>query len=409
VMMRTLLIAGAIASLMAGLAGPAVADVSEPTVEARVLVAPDETPDAGDSGARVVLTEEEALAEDLAMAAASEGISVEEATARYGGMGPFSEAVARLQDSSPDDYIHAQWGDGAGVVYVRPGAAGAAEGTIREARAVGEVIELEAPNAATQEVIQIDLIDRIRAITSSPIDTSWNISSGLPSISVEIGADPSAARGGSTLTAQVEALSEEIGFPLEVTVAPGLAAAEPAAVGGIAFGTCTGGFIVNSHNVSGAWGILIARHCPGSMGYDGAQFVSTIYEANRDLRVTRLTGATPYAEFRSNWGTYRHVNGSGNPVAGQRVCKFGMQTGYTCSDLRPGVHCSYIPGEPTFCNIYRTQEQHVVKGDSGGPWFWGTEALGITSGYDDVHFQYDTFTGLAPGNFWGLGYQMRTK
>lgn len=354
-------------------------------------------------------------ATDVAMLAKSLGLSIEAATIRFGGQSAFTAAVDDFANTQTAEYVTSEWlEDGSGVIYVRPGAAADATASLQEAEALGAVVELDRPSVVEQEAIQVDLIESILTLTASAIDTTIDILADTPTIHVEIAEEPSHARGGESLESQIEALPTETGFRIDAVVDPELVP-DFAVEGGDRFGTCTGGFIYNHSTIGGAWGILTARHCPGSLGYDGAQFVSTYYENNsRDLRITRLTNASPYAEFRYRNAPYpsgyRDVEALGEPMSGGGICKYGAVTGWTCTTVRPGLHCSQLPNEPLFCGIYRTWDQNVRKGDSGGPWFWGTTAMGITSGYDDVNFLYDTLTGISIWNFrGGLGYQLRTK
>jgi hypothetical protein len=63
------------------------------------------------------------------------------------------------------------------------------------------------------------------------------------------------------------------------------------------------------------------------------------------------------------------------------VCKYGRLTGYTCGTIvNTSFWPAYVPsGDATFIQV--TDDQNLTStGDSGGPWYSGNTAFGITSG-----------------------------
>jgi hypothetical protein len=79
------------------------------------------------------------------------------------------------------------------------------------------------------------------------------------------------------------------------------------------------------------------------------------------------------------WYSYtagRDVTAQGNPVVGQEICKFGRTTGGTCDKVRQLNSC-----RGDICRLAMMENRKADGGDSGGPWFVGTVAYGIHSGY----------------------------
>lgn len=65
-------------------------------------------------------------------------------------------------------------------------------------------------------------------------------------------------------------------------------------------------------------------------------------------------------------------------MTGQSICKSGSTTGLTCGTVQAtGVTVNYAEGA-----VYGMVQTNVCTqpGDSGGSWFSGSTAIGITSG-----------------------------
>jgi hypothetical protein len=65
------------------------------------------------------------------------------------------------------------------------------------------------------------------------------------------------------------------------------------------------------------------------------------------------------------------------------ICKYGKVTGYGCTTVVDYYGCIYTGGNTYACGLYYTSSQIIQPGDSGGPWFYGNRAYGITYGYSD--------------------------
>lgn len=61
------------------------------------------------------------------------------------------------------------------------------------------------------------------------------------------------------------------------------------------------------------------------------------------------------------------------------MCKYGRTTRYTCSTVYGTGYCN-----DGYCGLYASAAMMVEPGDSGGPWFYGSGAKGITNGFATI-------------------------
>jgi streptogrisin D len=164
-------------------------------------------------------------------------------------------------------------------------------------------------------------------------------------------------------------------------------------------GRCSLGF-----NTTGNSGIT-AGHCTGSISSwnDAAgNYYGPSVAANfpgQDYGLIRNDGGLPQpGDVNLYNGSYQDITGAADPYAGLAVCKSGSTTGLTCGDVtQTGMTICYAQG----C-VYNMAEStaYVQPGDSGGAWFAGGTAVGITSGMGGG---YSYFQPVVPGlNLYGV-------
>lgn len=153
---------------------------------------------------------------------------------------------------------------------------------------------------------------------------------------------------------------------------------------------CTSGF---SGTRAGQNGIMTARHCPDRMRFGNnpgwiqfAGIASHTPAGNAiDLQFHRtLSGTTAVPRFRAGslygFRTVGHV-ASTRPPLGAQVCKWGMTTGYGCTQVHAVRRCfSYSGSNLTYCGLVAATQYITGGGDSGGPWFWNRMARGVHQG-----------------------------
>jgi hypothetical protein len=204
------------------------------------------------------------------------------------------------------------------------------------------------------------------------------------------------ASGRAALRARAEAIA---GVPVRVVTADARAADFAIAGGSRLVGTsasdgrryaCTSGFVVT--NGTGT-ALTTAAHCPDAMVYhDPAGGEVALAFAGewgaRAYDVQLHTAAGPlaplfYVDRRA--GALRRVTSWRNRHsirAGDSLCRWGESSGYSCSEVEltdyapPGELCGG-PCEPLWITL---DGARCAPGDSGGPVFIGTVAVGLSKG-----------------------------
>ncbi|WP_408962691.1 S1 family peptidase [Nonomuraea angiospora] len=157
---------------------------------------------------------------------------------------------------------------------------------------------------------------------------------------------------------------------------------------------CTNGFnVINSS--TGAKASLTARHCADLEQYftyrnhptqaDDTTTLSRWYRSqNYDMArydKSSTTAMTQTRTFYYDWNLARYAHDVGtSPVIGQPVCKFGRNSGATCDnivDTNVDITDWMDDGKQYRGNI--ETDEISVKGDSGGPLYYGNRAWGILS------------------------------
>lgn len=164
--------------------------------------------------------------------------------------------------------------------------------------------------------------------------------------------------------------------------------AAPAVLRGGELGSgCTGGFTVRANN--GRVGISTAAHCPNDQVYHGLFFPLTqeYFSGPVDAQWHSACGIDDVTnEFETGFGprACTAARARAQVPVGSFVCKFGWTTFATCGTITSNEFApSYVPNATeSYVVVTNDQIPAVVQpGDSGGPWFSGNDALGITSGY----------------------------
>jgi hypothetical protein len=153
---------------------------------------------------------------------------------------------------------------------------------------------------------------------------------------------------------------------------------------------CTTGFIVTD---GARTGVVTAAHCPDSLTYQGPDgaavpldFVGQWGAQFQDVQVNvGKVGARPLFYSDRGRGQARALTGArqrSSVRAGETVCHRGESSGYSCSEVDlldyapPGDLCGG-PCHPVWTSV---TGPGCRNGDSGGPVFSGTIALGLLKG-----------------------------
>lgn len=392
---RTRLLAQVGAMLVIGVAAavPADADDNQQTADGVIYVR--------EAGARPVpssyLLEQSATAvrtspeeqHDLALLATQRGMTLDEARARYEWVPVFSESVQALRDRYPDSFAGAaaQPSDDFDAWIAFKGNAPPGLSTLFASTPV-QVQVREGMTWSEAELVA-SAQDLHYALLASPdvadAATDPDVESGTINIKIE----PEAGLLPLTAAAKLQALvgSDDVStlisqlpprVAVQIQAVPDIDGGLDTVFGGGPLTACTAGFSVVRQNASNERGITTADHCGNSQRYSGRNVLTYIrsmpvnYGDAQWHRSTEPVSGT----FYYSRGVVRNPSGIGDAVAGSPVCKFGQTSGATCDEVYRLNLCRSV-----YCGLTTTFERLAAGGDSGGPWYWGTTAHGIHSGY----------------------------
>lgn len=118
--------------------------------------------------------------------------------------------------------------------------------------------------------------------------------------------------------------------------------------------------------------------------------------SNGDLAYSTKGTLTPLPTFYYDTGKTRDVNSVANPVVGANVCKFGITTGFTCDEIHSLNNTLTDDEGYVIESLVQTKGHNLEGGDSGGPWFYGNAAFGLSFGHRRTGFfwlfERDLFT-----------------
>jgi hypothetical protein len=158
--------------------------------------------------------------------------------------------------------------------------------------------------------------------------------------------------------------------------------------GGLFFSSCTGAFTAS---YAGSTGVLTAAHCPDSELYDSSYSTSTVtygWGAYRDVQFNVIYGNTVVPQFYDG-SIVRDVTdrySRDTQWVGMYLCHYGAATGYGCGTLYSKTFqptytnaCNGVPCASTWM-VATGSSLRTGDGDSGGPWFVASTALGVHKG-----------------------------
>ncbi|WP_407335087.1 S1 family peptidase [Dietzia kunjamensis] len=135
--------------------------------------------------------------------------------------------------------------------------------------------------------------------------------------------------------------------------------------------------------------VITAAHCAGADGTraalaDGEEF-GTMTRSEREGIDTALIAVDDDVadRFRTNLvgdgpDSTQGIIGTADPVVGQKACKTGFRTGFSCGTISQVGTTIDVAGTRTISNAF-TVDLCALPGDSGGVVFSGDRALGISS------------------------------
>jgi len=191
--------------------------------------------------------------------------------------------------------------------------------------------------------------------------------------------------------AQLDAAQLELPPGAEFVEVDGLMTLTADISGGYPLSACTSGFSVTFGSYTG---ITTAGHCPPVPGTQQQYFGGVLlpYQSGAtsgpyDVQWHTVPGYTATNNIFIGEGGYRDIFRYKSRLAqtpGDWVCKYGMATLYTCATIidnqfRPNTARLTNP-TATYIRAGDSGERTTDEGDSGGPVFFGSTALGTVTG-----------------------------
>lgn len=330
--------------------------------------------------------------EDLTVYARDRGEPLAAVLREFRGVSQFTEAVSALRTTEADsELIYAEWrgpDEGGPLLVMRPESR---DQMSHSAVSAFHGVDLRFADLPTERELDaaVALVARLVAdATDQQAGIQPNALEGR--VEVTIAGQPGSINStdlARELASKTEAVLPEhsksggsaaLGIPVTVMFSPSVTS-DVHARGGLSYGGCTGAFIVNSGT---QWGISSAGHCANPPAtYDSSATGVTKQLSNRDVQWTRLTSGTKKASFRIGASTFRTATSAADPVVGAPICHYGKATDNHCDRVSAKGVCWTYDGYPQYCGLFVTDNKTTDYGDSGGPYYYGTKAHGVHSGY----------------------------
>jgi hypothetical protein len=304
------------------------------------------------------------------------GLDAEQATARVAREIKAADIIEELRSSVGDSFAGAWVSDDGATINIGV----TDESLAKEVKAAGAVPTILSNSLSKLEEakLALDNLDFESSVKARSV-------SGIASYYVDVEANKLVLEALADSTSEAEALAAEVGLSegeFEVRTVEELPQPLITVRGGDAYyiggGRCSIGF-----SVSG--GFVTAGHC-GSTGTatqtsSGASLgtvAGAVFPGN-DYGWVRTTSAhTLSGTVNGYGGANPSISGSTQSAVGSSICRSGSTTGVYCGTVRAfGATVNYSQGRVTGL----TQTNVCAEpGDSGGSWYTGSQAQGVTSG-----------------------------
>ncbi len=349
------------------------------------------------SDTAATLTDDEAVAKDADWYAGAFNVTKEEAVARTQAMTDSDDVVVKLREALPERFAGI-WLEHEPKYRMVVRFTGGDEG-LDDVRtiAASSPIPVEVQTGA-----ELGLLELLAVLEKMPaiLGDAWASGSadertGRITVSLMPGSNLDAARLETDLEAR-------FGVPVSVAAEAEVVTNNDTYGGrllndGFNAPKCTTGFSVQ--NSGGATGVATIGHCTnllryadtGSPAYFATTFVSEVNNTTTEVQWSSVVGT----EFAKYWDgtayrTVSSVKARATLLIGSYACHWGRTTGYSCGTID---NVYFAAGNtcvaPSFTSACAATWIRVVDGpvgaldvscspgDSGGPWFVGSEAYGI--------------------------------
>ena len=331
--------------------------------------------------------------QDLTLIAESEGIGTDEAMDRVAWQNDFAMAATAVQEAHPESFAYAEITSEMPAVGSISFVGSVPVDAYKLLTSVPAGVKVELIPGAELSAAAVDaaIIDVHHAVSATglvgDVTTSYDHEAGL----VRVAAQP---KSEEDLTGQEQAIRAMLPESLpryEIVLDPQFGGRDDVRKGGgrlelsgEGYLECTAGFNVIKPN--GTTGVATAGHCLNNLTHENGngdpEVDLNFQEGHRgdwgDFQWhTSTEGESD--NFFYNWNSVRDVIAWSNPVDGQTLCRFGQNTGATCSGVNDLSVCKTSDGTE-LCRLVRMNDDEAAGGDSGGPWYYGQTAYGYHQG-----------------------------
>lgn len=310
------------------------------------------------------------------------GLDADQAHARVAREVSASEVIDQLRESTGDAFAGAWVSDDGNTINVGI----TDEASAEEVTAAGATPQIFANSFSKLEDAKkaLDELDVSQAQTLSEGDSS---ESGVAAWYVDVEANKLVLEATSSSTDYAAELAAQVGLSeseFEVRTVEELPTTFATVQGGDAYymsggGRCSIGFSVTT-------GFVTAGHCgrvgtgaSASNGQSLGSFAGSVFPGSADMAFVRTSSGHTLSGYINGYGSGR-LPVSGNSVApvGSSICRSGSTTGVYCGTVRQfGVTVNYAEGRVTGLTGTSVCAE---PGDSGGSFYTGSQAQGVTSG-----------------------------
>ena len=352
----------------------------------------------------------DAATERSLRATATKSMPLSEVTRRYGQLDVATALFDKLRATMPNEFVAAGLSEGVPGKYWLSivGTPSPSLLKLLEEQPFNVTVNTGLPanerqlTAAVEDLattVEADPAVSVADVSYDPIGTGINVDYTLAS-DARTSASSVSDRLVDTITTDLPQVVDDVPVAIAAGSQPGFTPAADVE-GGHSVGGCTSGFTAN---YSGNPGVITAGHC-SEPSYEGdssvLQAMVTLWSGgNIDVRFSRTHnewGHTTSKMFQDWNGHHTVVTGVGTPLINGPVCKFGLVTGRHCGDLLVTEvnTCRYNDEGRLACRLAIANRSVVLKGDSGGPWYWGAGARGTTVGFTSSESLFVYATALA--------------
>jgi len=309
------------------------------------------------------------------------GLDAEQATARVARELQATEVIEKLRSSAGDSFAGAWIAEDGTTLNVGV----TDQALVAEITAAGATPAIMANSLSKLQQAKLAL-DNLDIDQPKTLDTS-SADLGVAAYYVDVASNKLILEALSGSTAHAEALATQVGLAaseFEVRTVEEMPTTFATVLGGDAYlinrgARCSIGFSVTTGFVSAGHCGTVGSSATTSSGASLGTFSGSVFPGSADMSYVRTVSGTTLRGYIDGYGQGNlPVSGSTAAATGASICRSGSTTGVFCGTVRAlGATVNYAEGRVTGL----TQTSVCAEpGDSGGSFYSGAQAQGVTSG-----------------------------